>query len=191
VIVSQDRPQRPDHSHQRRRVGRAPDPHPRSAGKLDLDRSRAGHTGRRNPYWRKTQLLLSPQLPPPAIQLPGMNPDFPRNRRYAGTRLQRRRNQLPLLRRAPASPTLNRRDDLNPSLSHVTIPMNSHMTHTSTRSARRPLPDGYRPPHCAVSWMVSFRDAKENLVTNRDDPFAIGQRCAANTHIPCPRTHPI
>src|SRR5262249_47741947 len=90
-----------------------------------------------------TQLRLSPQLPPPAIQLPGMNPHFPRNRRYAGTRLQRRRNQLPLLRRAPASPTLNRRDDLNPSLSHVTIPMNSHMTHTSTRSARRPLPDGY------------------------------------------------
>src|SRR5215831_2770868 len=34
-----------------------------------------------------------------------------------------------------------------------------------------------RPPHCAVSWMVPFRDAKENLVTNRDDPFAIGQRC--------------
>src|SRR5262249_38378250 len=32
-----------------------------------------------------------------------------------------------------------------------------------------------------VSWMVPFRDAKENLVTNRDDPFAIGQRCAANT----------
>jgi hypothetical protein len=46
---------------------------------------------------------------------------------------------VPLLRRAPASPTFNRRDDLNPSLSHVSIPMNSHMTHTSTRSARRPL----------------------------------------------------
>src|SRR5215813_1977171 len=42
-----------------------------------------------------------------------------------------------------------------------------------------------------VSWMVPFRDAKENLVTNRDDPFAIGQRCAANTltfraHAPIP-----
>jgi hypothetical protein len=48
-----------------------------------------------------------------------------------------------------------------------------------------------RSPHCAVSWMVPFRDAKENLVTNRDDPFAIGQRCAANTltfraHAPIP-----
>src|SRR5262249_52576089 len=48
-----------------------------------------------------------------------------------------------------------------------------------------------RPPHCAVSWMVPFRDAKENLVTNRDDLFAIGQRCARkHSHIPCPRTHP-
>jgi hypothetical protein len=38
--------------------------------------------------------------------------------------------------------------------------------------------------------MVSFRDAKENLVTNRDGPFAIGQRCAAsNPTFPCPRTH--
>jgi hypothetical protein len=52
-----------------------------------------------------------------------------------------------------------------------------------------------RPPHCAVSWMVPFRDAKENLVTNRDDQFAIDQRCAANTltfrvHAPLPHiTH--
>src|SRR5262249_56593027 len=122
------------------------------------DSSGAENHGRRlrpNPYRRKSQLRLSPQLPPPAIQLPGMNPHFPRNRRYAGTRLQRRRNQLPLLRRAPASPTLNRRDDLNPSLSHVTIPMNSHMTHTSTRSARRPLPDGYARSMAHVTAWVS------------------------------------
>src|SRR5262249_898101 len=47
-----------------------------------------------------------------------------------------------------------------------------------------------RPPHCAVSWMVPFRDAKENLVTNRDDPFAIGQRWARKhplrAHAPIP-----
>src|SRR5215472_13836350 len=52
-----------------------------------------------------------------------------------------------------------------------------------------------RPPHCAVSWMVPFRDAKENVVTNRDDQFAIGQRLSANiltfrAHAPIPHiTH--
>jgi hypothetical protein len=29
-------------------------------------------------------------------------------------------------------PPLNRGDDLDPSLRHVTIPVNSHMTHTLT-----------------------------------------------------------
>jgi hypothetical protein len=35
-----------------------------------------------------------------------------------------------LLRRAPPPPTRYRGDDLNPSIRHATIPMNSHMTHT-------------------------------------------------------------
>src|SRR5712664_4500100 len=84
------------------------------------------------------------QLPPPAIQLSGMDPNFPRHRRHAGTGLQRRRNHLMLLRRAPASPSLDRCDNLDTSsIRHVTIPMNNHMTHTLTRSTRRPLTDGY------------------------------------------------
>src|SRR6516162_806464 len=40
-------------------------------------------------------------------------------------------------------PPLNRRDDFNPLVHHVTIPMNTHMTHTLTQSARRPLSEGY------------------------------------------------
>src|SRR5882762_4057926 len=73
-----------------------------------------------------------------------MDPNFPRHRRHAGTGLQRRRNHLMLLRRAPASPSLDRCDNLDTSsIRHVTIPMNNHMTHTLTRSTRRPLTDGY------------------------------------------------
>src|SRR6266404_4340174 len=72
-----------------------------------------------------------------------MNPSFSRHRRYPGAGLQRRRHQLLFLRRAPATPPLNRGDDLDPFLRHVTIPVNSHMTHTLTQSTRRPLTDGY------------------------------------------------
>src|SRR5450755_1664739 len=74
-----------------------------------------------------------PQLPPPAVQLAGMNPRFPRHRRHAGAGLQRRRDHLLLLCRAPAPPSLDRRDNLDaPSIRHVTTPMNSHLTHTVT-----------------------------------------------------------
>ena len=86
---------------------------------------------------------LRPQLAPPAVQLAGVDPGFPSQRRHARTRLQRRRYQLLLLRRTPASPALNRCDDLDPPVRHVTIPVNSHMTHTLSSSARRPLPEGY------------------------------------------------
>jgi IS66 C-terminal element len=34
-------------------------------------------------------------------------------------------------------------DDLDTSIRHVTIPMNSHMTHTLNRSTSRPPTDGY------------------------------------------------
>src|SRR5712671_6054668 len=47
------------------------------------------------------------------------------------------------LRRAPAPSPLNRGDDLDTSVRHVTIPVNSHMTHTLSRSTRRPLSEGY------------------------------------------------
>src|SRR6266852_5501747 len=43
----------------------------------------------------------------------------------------------------PASSPLNRGDDLETSVRHVTIPVNSHMTHTLRKSTRRPLTDGY------------------------------------------------
>src|SRR5260370_19795851 len=68
----------------------------------------------------------------------------PRHRRDAGSGLQRRRHQLLFLRRAPAPSSLNRGDDLDTSVRHVTIPVNSHMTHTLSRSTRRPLTEGYQ-----------------------------------------------
>src|SRR6266849_2373306 len=39
--------------------------------------------------------------------------------------------------------TLDRCDHLDPPIRHVTIPVNSHMTHTLRKSTRRPLTDGY------------------------------------------------
>src|SRR6266699_1129386 len=78
----------------------------------------------------RAPLANSISMTPPAIQLARMNAGVPRKRRYAGTRLQRCRYQLPLLRRAPAPPSFNRGDDLNAPVRHVTIPMNTHMTHT-------------------------------------------------------------
>jgi hypothetical protein len=53
------------------------------------------------------------------------------------------RHQPLLLHRAPASATLHRSDDFNRGRAHVTIPMNSHMTHTPASSTRRPSPDAY------------------------------------------------
>src|SRR5258708_22845247 len=73
-----------------------------------------------------------------------MNPRLPRHHRHAGAGLQRRRDHLLLLRRAPAPSSLNRGDDLDTSIRHVTIPVNSHMTHTLSRSTRRPLTEGYQ-----------------------------------------------
>jgi hypothetical protein len=61
-----------------------------------------------------------------------MNPGFSGNCRYTGSRFQRRRNQLLLLRETPAPPPLNRCDDLNPLVRHVIIPVNTHMTHNLT-----------------------------------------------------------
>jgi hypothetical protein len=41
----------------------------------------------------------------------------------------------------------------------VTIPMNSHMTHTIRRSARRPSSDGYCTPYrIAMQWPVSVSE---------------------------------
>src|SRR5882762_7886368 len=89
-----------------------------------------------------------------------MDPNFPRHRRHAGTGLQRRRNHLMLLRRAPASPSLDRCDNLDTSsIRHVTIPMNNHMTHTLTRSTRRPLTDGYEYPDTQVKFSVQLAEA--------------------------------
>ena len=71
-----------------------------------------------------------------------MNPGRPRHRRHASATLQRRCHQPFLLGGAPAPAPLNRRDHLDLSIRHVTIPMNSQ-THTLTRAARRPSPDAY------------------------------------------------
>jgi hypothetical protein len=61
-----------------------------------------------------------------------MNPGFSGNCRYTGSRFQRRRDQLPLLRNTPTPSSLNRRDDFNPLVRHVIIPVNTHMTHNLT-----------------------------------------------------------
>src|SRR5882757_10137837 len=72
-----------------------------------------------------------------------MNPGFPGHRGYPDAGLERGRHQPFLLRRIPASPTLNRRDDLNLRLRHLTTPRNSHVTQNLTSDARRPPPEGY------------------------------------------------
>src|SRR5512133_2280080 len=72
-----------------------------------------------------------------------MNPSLASHRGDAGTRLQRCRYEPLLLLGAPAAATLHRGDDFNRCLAHVTIPMNSHMTHTLRARTSRPLPDGY------------------------------------------------
>jgi hypothetical protein len=58
--------------------------------------------------------------------------------RSARRRLQRRRYEPLLLLSRPAAAPLHRGDDFNRGLAHVTIPMNSRMTHTLRLSARRP-----------------------------------------------------
>src|SRR5262245_616520 len=83
------------------------------------------------------------KLPSPSIQLAWVYPSLASHRGHASARLQRRRYQPLLLLSRPATATLHRGDDFNRGLAHVTIPMNSHMTHTLTRSTRRPLSEGY------------------------------------------------
>src|SRR5216683_5191444 len=72
-----------------------------------------------------------------------MDPGITGNLRCNCARLQRRRNDPLLLRRRPAPPPLNRRDHLDLSIRHVSIPMNTHMTHPYSPIARRPSPDAY------------------------------------------------
>src|SRR5947209_3543220 len=138
-----------DYRSQRCRIGRSGYPHSRSIRKLYVDRSRRRHASR---HWFGRNLdcckgrrrLRSPaQLPPPSIQLAGMYPRFARHGRYTGAWLQRGCDKPLLFRRAPAPASLHRCNDFNGSLAHVTIPMNSHMTHTIRRSARRPSTEGY------------------------------------------------
>jgi hypothetical protein len=58
-------------------VYRAGDPHPRARGEFDLDRPAIDRTGRRSlrrdPHRRKPDPRPDTQLPPPAIQLVGLN----------------------------------------------------------------------------------------------------------------------
>ena len=124
-------------------------PAARTRHRADLDRSWPSQTrsrSARDPHLCKACWRPRAQLAPPTIQLARVHPGLPRNRRNAGAWLQRRRNQLLLLHRRPATPTLDRRDHLNPRFRHVNIPVNTHMTHSLTRSTRRPLPDGYTSP---------------------------------------------
>src|SRR5262249_7750936 len=91
----------------------------------------------------RCRLRTCAKLPSPSIQLAWVYPSLASHRGHASARLQRRRYQPLLLLSRPATATLHRGDDFNRGLAHVTIPMNSHMTHTLTRSTRRPLSEGY------------------------------------------------
>src|SRR6516162_6337317 len=111
------------------RQSQLPEPHPQSAPaqnrsallrasaaatqKVDLDEPRRCRSLTRNPHRRKTGRRCCAHLPPPPKKLTWMNPGFSGNCRHAGSRFQRRRDQLPLLRKTPAPPSLNRRDDFN------------------------------------------------------------------------------
>src|SRR5262245_49863824 len=97
-----------------------------------------------------------------------MNPSLASDRGDAGPRLQGCRDQSLFLLGAPAAATLHRGDHFNRSLAHVTIPMNSHMTHTSRKTTRRPLPDGYesnslRTPSARHSKKDAIEFAKEAI----------------------------
>ena len=130
---------------QRHCIDRTLDPQPDPGRKLDLDYSGIGQVNwtclRRDLHGGKSHRCTKPTAP--AIQLARMNPGFPCNRGNTGARLKGGCHQPFLLRRTPPSSTLNRCDDLNPLVRHVTIPMNSHMTHIPIKSTRRPLSDGY------------------------------------------------
>src|SRR5262249_25415129 len=116
---------------------------PCSRCELDLDRPKADKTTSRrslagNLHRRKTSRCRRAHLPSPAKELTWMNPGLSGYCRHTGSRFQRRCDQLLLLRETPAPPPLNRCDDLNLPIRHVTIPMNTHMPHTS------PNPQGGR-----------------------------------------------
>src|SRR5262249_46528536 len=128
--------------------------YPRAVCEFDLDRAGDRYSIRRrcrcNPHRGKVRCRLRTcaKLPSPSIQLAWVYPSLASHRGHASARLQRRRYQPLLLLSRPATATLHRGDDFNRGLAHVTIPMNSHMTHTLTRSTRRPLSEGYRSPRC-------------------------------------------
>src|SRR5215471_21338641 len=140
--------QRGNHRRQRRRIHCARDPHPCSRCELDVDRLKADKTTSRrslagNLHRRKTGRCRRAHLPSPAKELTWMNPGLSGYCRHTGSRFQRCCDQLLLLRETPAPPPLNRCDDLNLPIRHVIIPVNTHITHTLTKAARRPLSEGY------------------------------------------------
>src|SRR5579863_949759 len=90
-----------------------------------------------------------------------MNPGSSGNCRYTGSWFQARCDQLPLLGHTPASPPLNRCDDLNPSVRHGSIPMNTHMTHTLIEPASRPLSEGYAPRGAEIGTTSRFGRKRE------------------------------
>ena len=93
---------------------RSRDAHPGLSRKFDLDRRRRRTLGsipdRGDQYRGKT--MADPDLPSPAINLPGANLRAASNLRNHCTRRQARGNNRPLLLGAPATPPFRTGDDL-------------------------------------------------------------------------------
>jgi len=87
----------------------------RRAG-FDRERARCGQersVGRYRDRHERRRPALGRQLPPPAIQQAHVDARVARDLRHDRGRLTHRRHKPGLLRRAPATTSLNRRDDLN------------------------------------------------------------------------------
>jgi hypothetical protein len=101
---------------------------------------------RRNRHSGKPRSRSRPvaQITPPAVQLAGVDTRRARHLRRNRPTLERRRNNPLFLGNWSAPAALNRRDHLNPTVRHMTIPRSSHRTLPSALStARRPSPEGY------------------------------------------------
>src|ERR1051326_7337962 len=160
--------QRLDHGRGQLRRAAGRYPHPRAAGKLDLDRRPAAHPAppaicrlHRRRLGRRDQHLGeaigdSAELLPPAIDLPGTDIDAARHLADIGPGLEALRDNRPLLLLRPPPPPFPARDHLNPR--HRTVSCTAASAVTCTDASSQPVkpasPQG--GPHRTVAKLSTW-----------------------------------